>query len=124
METLLFSENLWYAESPDSVRVQLNELIIDYDLAEQVIDLFEKATSTAKNGDEDYIGGDDGEFFYFYWKSKFNETNCGVCWSPSSESPLFELVDICKNLFISTTEKNISSEYLIERIKNLKSIIE
>ncbi len=86
--------------------------------------LFNKATSSAMTKKTSIVEGLDGVTYYFYKKSETGIISCGECWSPSHETALFELVNICDLLIDYAVKGTNDIDNLIDRIAKLYTKIE
>ena len=125
LKAIMFQENLWYSDNRDSIEIDTYEKPINKELAIILDSLFKKATSSAMAKKGWIEGGLDGETYYFYRKSETG-ISCGECWSPSKESALFELVNICCLLIYDVMKEtvDIDNHNLIDRINKLYNKIE
>ena len=124
IKAILFKENLWSAKNRDSIQVVTNNRIINSYLVLQIENIFKKATNSAMARKYSNALGVDGVSYYFYRKSDSEVISCGECWSPSKNTPLFELVSICEILYDFTRGKTFDNNNLIGRLDNLYDLIE
>lgn len=110
LKTIIFKENLWYCTNRDFIKLDYWEEKIDYVTAIKLDRLFTKVTTSAESRQESSISGIDGVTYMFYKQLNTEENYCGECWSPSKNTPLYDLVAICNSII--EMSKNNDSNYI------------
>ena len=101
------------------VRIITSKVEINSDLYLKIGELFEILAEQTKTTGQ-YILGIDGETYYFSTTDKNGEIIIGETWSPSYNSTLGRLVQICNTLFSMGMGRNISqTEILMKEIDKL-----
>jgi hypothetical protein len=112
--------NIWYNQyevKPKKIEAITKEVEISKETAELINDLFTAAVYTVKYASEDGTIGLDGTTYYFsvfYYGMK-----SGTTWSPSKDSKMGQLVEICQELINSTEKEEKPNANLLESIKQL-----
>ena len=126
-----FSENYWYADKKESVKVKTSKTEITNDLYLQIGTLFELLTEQTKekerkikvgaNGEiiETVAIGLDGTTYSFTTTDKNGEIRTGTTWSPRKNSMFAGLVKICDDLCSIGIDKNISQTKILKEIELL-----
>ena len=113
------SENYWYAEKRDKVKLETKKTEIGDSLYIKIGKLFQLLTEQIKKPDQDLMGLD-GVTYYFSCVEKNGEIKTGETWSPNDNSLLGRLIKICDKLYSLGNGKNISqSELEIEIEKTI-----
>lgn len=111
------STSYWYAKNKSKVKVKHVSRIINQELYDAIITLFnmlEKQTQEPKTK----IEGLDGETSYFSTTVGI-EIKTGETWSPDENSPMRNAVQICNKLYQMGTGASISQSEVLSEINQL-----
>ena len=106
------SESLWSAADRNAVKVIPGKITIDKQLFQLIGELFMQATGQIKSAP--MLLGLDGATYYFSTTDKNGNVRIGEKWSPSTNSLMDRLVEICDKLYALSVGDKLS----IPDIKN------
>ena len=113
-----FSQNYWYTENKNEVKLITNKIELHKDLYLKIRELFKLLDEQTKKSENNLMGLD-GVTYYFSTTDENNNLKTGEIWSPSEKTLLHRLVKICDNLYSIGNGKSISQEGILEEIDKL-----
>ena len=113
-----FSENYWYAENRNKVKLISSRAELTNDLYLRIVDLFILLKEQTKKPENELMGVD-GVTYYFATTDKNGQVKIGETWSPGNNSLLGRLVKICDNIYSLGNGKNISQTETLKDIDKL-----
>lgn len=115
------SENLWYAQSANAVKVNLHTMNISEKLFLEIDYLFSHFTDPDRIAYEKQVTCTDGIVCKFIRNTQQGQT-CGVQHSPKKDTQILDFVEICNLLFSNKAGVNLLQ--INQAIKNLNGELE